>query len=510
MRILLVDDDEGFADMLMQVLAKQNYLVDLATDGQMGWEFAEAFTYDLILLDVTLPKLDGISLCKRIRTRQNSPPILFLTTQDFKVTGLDAGADDYMVKPCNLEELLARIRALLRRAHDEFLTAIAWGNLCLNPNNCEVTYDGQLLHLTAKEYALLELFLRNRTRIFSQNALLEKLWSLEASPSASTIRGHIKSLRQKLKQAGAANNLNDLIETVHGLGYRLKARESDREDRMREQNDTASLTPPAGVELGMIWQRSKPKYLDRVQVLECAVAALHRHELSAELQQQALHEAHTLIGALGSFGFDLAADLARQIEQLLQPEVLSQPQIASLDRAIAQLGKLLMTCEISQSQSMSRSEPLSISENDEILAQPLAIDAIDAISNAVQRSSLPTANLLIVDDEPQVLEILEAILQPLGFKLTLLEDPQQFWQVLEQSTPDLIILDVNMPVVSGIDLCRTIRQDSRWGNIPILFLSAHVDCSTRQWVFEAGADDYMAKPIVASELIARVLNCLKR
>ena len=341
MRILLVEDDEGFADMLMQVLAKQNYLVDLATDGQMGWEFVEAFTYDLILLDVMLPKLDGISLCKRIRKRQYSPPILFLTTQDIKVTGLDAGADDYMVKPCDLEELLARMRALLRRTNDKFLSAIAWGNLCLNPNNCEVTYAGQPLHLTAKEYALLELFLRNHTRIFSQDALVERLWPLEGSPSASTIRGHIKGLRQKLKQVGAVNNLNDVIETVHGLGYRLKARESDREDRMRGQNDTESLTPHAGVELGIIWQRNKPKYRDRMKVLECAVAALHRHELSAELQQQALREAHTLIGALGSFGFDLAADLARQIEQLLQAEVQEESQIVSLDRLIVQLRQLL-------------------------------------------------------------------------------------------------------------------------------------------------------------------------
>jgi DNA-binding response OmpR family regulator len=339
MRILLVEDDEGFADMLMQVLAKQNYLVDLATDGQMGWEFIETFPYDLILLDVMLPKLDGISLCKQIRNRQNSLPILFLTTQDNKVTGLDSGADDYMVKPCDLEELLARMRALLRRTNNKFLAAIAWGNLCLNPNNCEVTYEGQPLHLTAKEYALLELFLRNPARIFSKDVLTERLWPLGGSPSASTVRGHIKGLRQKLKQVGAANNLNDLIETVHGLGYRLKVRESDREDRI--QNGTESLTPPAGVELGLIWQRSKPKYRDRMKVLERAAADLRRHELSAKLQQQALHEAHTLIGALGSFGFDLAADLAKQIEQILQAEVQNRSQIVALDLLIVQLGQLL-------------------------------------------------------------------------------------------------------------------------------------------------------------------------
>lgn len=341
MRILLVEDDEGFADMLMQVLANQNYLVDLATDGQMGWEFVDAFTYDLILLDVMLPKLDGISLCKQIRKRHNNAPILFLTTQDTKVTGLDAGADDYMIKPCDLDELLARMRALLRRTNDKFLTAIAWGNLCLNPNNCEVTYAGQPLHLTTKEYALLELFLRNHTRIFSQDALVERLWPLENSPSASTIRGHIKGLRQKLKQVGAVNNLNDVIETVHGLGYRLKARETFQEDRISRQNDTESSNFLAGKELGIIWQRSKPKYLDRLKVLEGAIADLHKQELSDELQDQALHEAHTLIGALGSFGFDLAADLARQIEQLLQSKVHDQSQIDTLDRLIVQLRQLL-------------------------------------------------------------------------------------------------------------------------------------------------------------------------
>ena len=179
MRILLVEDDESVAEVLMKALTSQHYLVDLATDGEAGWELAEAFEYDLILLDLMLPKLDGISFCRQRRALCDRTLILLLTAQDDrinKVTGLDAGADDYVVKPYDLDELLARIRALLRRGSSTLSPVIEWENLRFDPSNCSVTYSGQLLHLTSKEYAVLELFLRNTHRIFSQSALLDHLW----------------------------------------------------------------------------------------------------------------------------------------------------------------------------------------------------------------------------------------------------------------------------------------------------------------------------------------------
>ncbi len=222
MKILLVEDDDRIALALTEALTDCHYVVDVAIDGEQGFEFVQAFPYELIVLDVMLPKLDGMGLCQKVRQHGYAMPILMLTARDTstdKVMGLDVGADDYMVKPFDLRELLARIRALLRRGISSITMILEWENLQLNPNSYEVTYAGQLLHLTPKEYRLLELLLRHSDRTFSKAEILEHLWSFAEPPNEEKVKVHIRSLRQKLKQAGAAA---DLIETIYGLGYRLK------------------------------------------------------------------------------------------------------------------------------------------------------------------------------------------------------------------------------------------------------------------------------------------------
>jgi DNA-binding response OmpR family regulator len=222
MRILLVEDDVHLAEALEEVLTDQLYAVDVVTDGEAAWEQVKTIEYDLLLLDVMLPKLDGISLCHRLRSHGYSRPILLITARDTstdKVKGLDAGADDYIVKPIDLPELLARIRAGLRRGSVSASPVLEWGSLQLDPSTYEVTYMEQPLRLTPKEYSILELFIRNGRRVLSRSAILEHIWSLEEPPEEETVKAHIKSLRQKLKKAGASP---DLIETVHSVGYRLK------------------------------------------------------------------------------------------------------------------------------------------------------------------------------------------------------------------------------------------------------------------------------------------------
>ncbi len=222
MRILVIEDNERIAQTLADVLEDQHYLVDIALDGEAGWQKAKALNYDLILLDLMLPKLDGISLCQRLRTSGYGGPILMLTARDTsadKIVGLDSGADDYMVKPFDVNELAARVRALLRRGNPGRQPILSWGELKLDPSTFAVTYAAQLVNLTPKEYQLLELFLRNRQRTFSQTELLDRLWSFEDMPNEEVVRAHIKRLRHKLMAVGAPK---DLIQTVHGLGYRLK------------------------------------------------------------------------------------------------------------------------------------------------------------------------------------------------------------------------------------------------------------------------------------------------
>ena len=221
MKILIVEDDQYVAQAVSLILAHQNYVAEIACDGEQAWEFIKIFDYDLIILDITLPKLDGISLCKQIRSNGLQIPIMLLTARSSpheKAVALDAGADDYMVKPFDKEELTARIRALLRRGTIKYLPILKYGSLQLDPRRYEVSYKKQLISLTPKEYALLELFLRNTHRIFSCKMILEHLWSYEHAPKEEAVRTHIKGLRMKLRNAGAPSNT---VETVYGIGYRL-------------------------------------------------------------------------------------------------------------------------------------------------------------------------------------------------------------------------------------------------------------------------------------------------
>lgn len=222
MRILIVDDNLSLAEAIAEALIAQRYVVDVVNDGEAAWQQFNSLNYDLIVTDMMLPKLDGVSLCQRLRSYGHGVPILMLTARDTssdKVNGLDAGADDYVVKPVDLQEIFARIRALLRRGSSMAYPILQWGSLQLDPSTYEVTYQSQPLHLTPKEYSLLELFLRNGRRVLSRGTIIEKLWSLEDPPEEDSVKAHIKSLRHKLKSVGASN---DLIETVHGVGYRLK------------------------------------------------------------------------------------------------------------------------------------------------------------------------------------------------------------------------------------------------------------------------------------------------
>lgn len=221
MRLLLVEDDVRLAETLAEALTDQRYVVDVVHDGETAWHQTKALSYDLLLLDVMLPELDGLGLCHRLRVQGYTLPILMLTACDTvsdEINGLDVGADDYMVKPVDLQKLFARIRALLRRGSGSATPILEWDALCLDPSSCEVSYNQKLVHLTPKEYSLLELLLRNGRRVLSRSVMIEHVWSLESPPGEHTVKVHIQSLRRKLKAAGADDKL---IETVHGMGYRL-------------------------------------------------------------------------------------------------------------------------------------------------------------------------------------------------------------------------------------------------------------------------------------------------
>ena len=594
MRILLIDDDEQLINVLADKLVQQRYAVDVANTGEMGWEFVLLFNYDLVVLDWMLPDLEGISLCQQIRAEGYKMPILLLTARDRqndKVIGLDAGADDYMVKPFDFDELTARIRALLRREATLTSPILHWQELSLDPKTHGVKHQDRLLPLTPKEYGLMELLMRHPQQVFSPAAIIDNLWAGEDPPGEEAVRTHVKGLRQKLKAVGMAK---DTIKTIYGVGYRLK---SDNEAK-----PTSTQATDNGVsDLAQIWSQFRDLAFARLAVLESSVAASAKGQLSNELQESARSSAHKLAGSLGCFGFPEGSRIAKQIEILLghhpiegteleqitslttslKAELQHQPfektvrdtlgknisllfvapnqdtnfnqqlvaeannngmkiHIASnltqaktiLDREsidallykivfpdgedlefleqIHQQQPQLMIVTIAESAQLLDRLDLVRKVGNLILQHPVdPIEAISAVAESVGNRG-NAAKVLIVDDDPQVLLSLKISLKPYRFEITTLDKSTQFWSVLEDVKPDLLVLDIDMPDINGIELCQILRSDRHWQHLPVLFLSVHQDEKTQVRAFNIGADDYISKPVTGSVLANRILNRLRR
>jgi DNA-binding response OmpR family regulator len=628
MKILLVEDDQITVNLLTQALNAHNYTVNTATDGETGLQLARVYDYDLILLDVMIPKLDGISLCRELRSCGYQMPILLLTALDSskdRVQGLEAGADDYVAKPFNLPELIARIRALLRRGKVTLSsTHLIWGKLQVNPDTTEVIYEEKVLHLTPKEYNLLELFLRNPRRIFSRSAILDRIWSAGEFPQEEAVTAHIKGLRQKLKAAGM--NV-DLVETVYGLGYRLKSlpEEIDNQKSSPKNTENAksqetvsakSSQPTEAVDTNLartkvlsvvaeIRGKLKASFVEKVMIFERAIASLKIGTLDGELRQEAQAQAHKLVGSLGTLGLPKGSEVARKIEHLFKAENILNPGVAQQIEILVNLLKRIFDrppteSDIEAVSLVSQHRRLLIIDDDNLLSDRIEIEASDwqfrvelanslevarslifqqppdailldlsspetkenrlaflselrrqkpeipvmvvsehnqlsdrievarlgasgflsksippvdilkAIALLLDQTGSAEAKVMVVDDDVHLLAALKMILQPWGFQITTLDDPQKFWEVLETTSPDLLILDVEMPGYNGIELCLAVRNDLRWSQLPVLFLTAHSESEIVRQMFVAGADDYINKPIVEPELIARILNRLER
>ncbi len=219
-RVLIVEDDDGIAQVLQRSLRLEGYDVKVAVDGVAALDAANSFLPDLVLLDLGLPKLDGIDVAKAIR-ESDDVPILVLTARDAvesRVEGLDSGADDYLIKPFERQELLARIRALLRRRPPRGQAALAVGDLSLNPDTHEVTRGGRPIELTQREFELLEYLMRNERIVISRQRLLDEVWGYDPFSMTNTIEVFVSNLRRKLEAGGEPR----LLHTIRGAGYVLR------------------------------------------------------------------------------------------------------------------------------------------------------------------------------------------------------------------------------------------------------------------------------------------------
>ncbi len=633
MKVLLVEDNQATASALSEALTLNHYSVDNVGDGEMALKLAEAFSYDLILLDIIIPKIDGLHVCQHLRSEGCQVPILLLTAKDSsgdRVLGLDAGADDYLVKPFDFAELLARMRALLRRGSATLPPTLTWEKLHFNPSTNKFIYADQFLHLTPKEYGLLELFVSNPTRIFSRSAIIDHLWTSDTFPGEEAVNTHMKTLRQKLKAAGASS---DFIETVYGMGYRLRplseqspppaTPESARPGEWRQEPIEGKLTQA----LEQLKGQFEAYFNEQIAVLEQVAIALTRNTLTPELQQQGKLEAHKLAGSLGIYGFEESSLLARQLEALLaSEETLETQHLGQFNEWLSQLKKETQTQTVDQAATVSsgillqKKQQLSISDpsssnsrsllaidNDDTLTEllklegkkrGLQVEALDTLAAArarllaskadsalcdrpalillsltfsdakkdelnllkelaqqwpeipvvvltrsgeietrvkvaqlgirafLQKPMLPDtifsviehilhtqkheAGVMIVDDDRATLAALTALLQSHHVKVTTLDDPQQFWEVLTTCTPDLLLLDIEMPDFNGIELCQAVRTDPRWNHLPILILTQHQESDLRHQATAAGADEYVSKPFDEMDLLIRILSRLAR
>jgi DNA-binding response OmpR family regulator len=221
MHILVVEDDTRIARVVEQALAEAGHQVDIAYDGLDGLERAEAGVYDLVILDVMLPEMDGLAVARDLRRQRVRTPILMLTARDAiadRVRGLDSGADDYLIKPFALEELLARVRALGRRAGDGADSVLEVGDLRLDTERHEVARDDRPIELTAKEFDLLAYLMRNAGRVLSKDQITDHVWGYDAQATSNVVEIYVHYLRDKIDRGFP----RPLIRTVRGVGYTIK------------------------------------------------------------------------------------------------------------------------------------------------------------------------------------------------------------------------------------------------------------------------------------------------
>ena len=222
-RILLVEDEEKLARFVELELKHEGYQVDKAFDGRTGLEKAEAGEYDLLLLDIMLPELNGLEVLRRIRRAENAVPVIMLTARDAvmdKVTGLDMGADDYITKPFSIEELLARIRAALRKqtAQKKEESVLTCGDLTVDVSRHRVTRGGKEIELTSREFSLLQYFMENKTIVLTRDQLLERVWGYGYLGETNVVDVYVRYLRGKIDEGYE----NKLLQTVRGVGYVLR------------------------------------------------------------------------------------------------------------------------------------------------------------------------------------------------------------------------------------------------------------------------------------------------
>jgi DNA-binding response OmpR family regulator len=445
MRILVAEDLPVIANSLCIML--RHYAVDVASDGDAAWQLIETYEYDLLILEENLARIDGVRLCRQVRSDRQQMPILLISPRSDshrKSIGLDAGADDYMVQPINEEELVARVRALLRRGRLVQQPIISWGELHLESRSRSVTCGSKPLSLTPKEYALLELLLSDslidkpfhERRVFSYGSIIEHLWISNDSPGEEAVRTHVKGLRHKLKAVGLTQ---DPIETIYGVGYRLRP-----PPQIQRQLLQLLLADP---------DLPGTRKLQQVGKAEDILLRVVRDRASLISEITNACPTLLLLDAVALARGDLAETAALLAEiRLLQPTMLLVLWSQRADYRLRHLALWHGACCF--------------------IPKPMVASEVLRIVRSIEQRYLATRSLLLVgfSESPDAL-------RADGYRLIELADSQLIWPTLLREEPLLVVIN-STDRERDVELCWLLRQDALWSDRPILLLVS----PTEQWV----------------------------
>jgi DNA-binding response OmpR family regulator len=569
MKILLIEDDANLAQLMSNFLSSYDYSIELAKDARAGLQSAPK-NYDLIILDVQSPKANRFTVCRQIRSLGVKTPLLLLlgSNQPNQISlGLEHGADDCLVKPCDLSELLSRVRSLTQQEVEPAPVELVWGKLSLNPATRVVTYDGEVLTLRPKEYDLLEMFLKSPRQVFDRDGIIERLWPAHDAPNKTAVTNLIKDLRQRLQSYGMGE---EFIETVYGVGYRLKP------------------APLLYQDLQTIHNRFRNSLQQRVDQIEKLIAVRDYQKLQVET--------HSLVGSLGTFGYKDAYRIAGTIENSLTrtPENPTKSQMRSLQSLVDQLKQTLADLSVSPTvDASSQPKVLFIEDGDIQLADSLfvalrsqqlsleivtaegALDWLNeqqpctiimslvsndrfgllsklrqiqphtplliidyAVDNLERRLAVSRYNperyfsvvnnltqicelvvyevltlidrphrsgmVMVVEDGESIVDLLQSRLESEELNVISVHDPSQLWHTLNSHPPDLLLLGDDIHSYDSRQLCQVVRQSHRFKNLPIVMVCN--DPAVVPQMIVAGANDVLVKPISDQDLTARVFS----
>jgi DNA-binding response OmpR family regulator len=497
MKILIAEDHALLASQLQRMLVKQKFSVDVVSDGETAKDYLDVIDYDLLLLDLGLPKIDGVTLCKKLRNAGNSIPILILTGQSQvqdKLLGLNAGGDDYMTKPFDSEELIARVHSLLRRRNLELQSVQHWGPLSLNQNLSQIFYENLSLSLTATEYRILVLLLLNPQQVFSRQIMIDRVWaSTREIPSDETVKSHVKTLRKKLQKF----NLGDLIQTVYGVGYCLNTKFQD--------SLIQAVLPSPFLKAEETHSSEKVSFKKSVVVYD-ENCFFNFKAISSPLKSSPLKLFPGISFDVNVIGFSDMFSLKNYLDHHAPNLLLIVLNQADDYQKVLQKLKEVKSYSasvywffITKDQLLNLIDIQNYPENKNLLSTQYLHHSISFLLASSHAVSLKTNHIFICSKCDSIIDSMKLLFQDSSYTLTIISAFEELWNIQNIILPTVFVIDSQFEDATGIELCHLLRHNSYFNHVPIAMIG-----DSRPYVLDeimqAGIDYFVDRKKMTIEL----------